>query len=65
MKYKIEGYVSPFVWCPNDVIMTSEGKKNNTVGPNMHVNVCLSRGCCCDNLEKKIEELNDNKILNT
>ena len=51
-----------WIWCPLDMITTKEGEKQNSIGPNQHINCCLYKGCTCENLETKVEELNQDGI---
>lgn len=58
--------ISEFIWCPNDVCHARFKDFNgnvrlewmsNTVGPAMPINVCLKKGCSCEALENRIEEM--------
>ena len=46
-----------WIWCPLDVTTTKEGDRQNSVGPNQHIDYCLYKGCTCEDLEAKINEL--------
>jgi hypothetical protein len=48
-----------YIFCPHDVSWSKVEKTwvNNSVGANQHVNMCLAKGCWCERLEAKMDEL--------
>ena len=54
--------VSEWIWCPMEegvIVKKGEfaGVRTNSVGPRTNINVCMSKGCSCEELERRIEEL--------